>query len=70
VELQLAGWSASATEFTLRPRRSGQRPGWGRWYVSVGSAVMDQMVGCIGDPGCLPTPAGDWRGPAAASRRG
>jgi len=29
VELQLAGWSASTTEVTLRPLRSGRRPGWG-----------------------------------------
>jgi hypothetical protein len=70
VELQLTGWSDSGTELTLRPRRSGRRPGWGRWYLSVGSAVIDQMVTCIGDPGCAPTPAGDRRGPAAVSRRG
>ncbi|HEY4409666.1 MAG TPA: hypothetical protein VGO87_07275 [Acidimicrobiia bacterium] len=49
VELQLAGWSASATELTLRPRRSGRRPGWARWYLSAGTAVMDRLA--AGDPG-------------------
>ena len=44
VELQLAGWSASATEVVLRPLRSGRRPGWGRWYLRVGTALMDLLV--------------------------
>jgi hypothetical protein len=53
VELQLAGWSASTTEVALRPLRSGRRPGWGRWYLRVGTVVMDLLVTSVNDPGCL-----------------
>src|SRR2546425_7034824 len=55
VELQLAAWSADTTEVTLRPLRSGRRPGWGRWYLRVGSAVMDLLAARFDDPGRFPT---------------
>jgi hypothetical protein len=59
VELQLAGWSASTTEVTLRPLRNGRRPGWGWWYLRVGSAVMDLLVASVDDPGRVHAPADD-----------
>jgi hypothetical protein len=52
VELELSGWSASATELTLRPLARGRRPGWGRWYLRVGTRIMDLLVAAIHDPGC------------------
>lgn len=48
-ELELAGWSNSATELTLRPLRNGRWPGWGRWYLSVGTALVDRIVAGIRD---------------------
>jgi len=59
VELELSEWSASASGLTLRPLAGGRRPGWARWYLRVGSAVMDLLVAAIDDPVCLPDPCAD-----------
>jgi hypothetical protein len=67
VELQLAGWSASATELTLRPRRSGRRPGWGRWYLIAGTALLDRIVAGADDPRSSPGPADHRRQPSMAT---
>jgi hypothetical protein len=47
VELELAEWSSSASELTLRPLHGSHRPGWGRWYLGVGSAAMDRVVAAV-----------------------
>ena len=59
VDLQLTAWSATATELTLRPGRSGRRPGWAAWYLAAGTALMDQLATGTGDaqPAAGMTPA-------------
>ena len=67
VELQLAAWSNTTTELTLRPRRNGRRPGWARWYLSAGTALMDHLV--AGSSGAARSPAGSVQATERQNRR-
>jgi hypothetical protein len=57
VELELSGRSPSATDLTLRPLRSGRWPGWSRWYLTAGTALVDLIVDGTGGSDGVATPA-------------
>jgi hypothetical protein len=50
VELELAEWSDSKSELTLRPLEGLRRSRWGRWYLRTGGVFADLLAEALEVP--------------------